>query len=76
MAEFDCNGPDLDDQLHDDLLVKDVRDDDDDEQVNTIGCFQPGTASTPWGEEIQMQTRQHEKSGLPDYEIIQWISRL
>jgi len=42
-------------------------DDDDEEEVNTTQPFQPGTASTPYhgGEEMEMQTRQHEKSGGP-----------
>jgi len=58
--EFGYNDPELDDQIDDD--------DDDEQQENTIQPFQPGAASTPYhgGEEIEMQTRQHEKSGLPD----------
>jgi len=43
-------------------------DDNDEQEVNTTGRFQPGAASTPYhgGEQIQMQTMQHEHSGLPD----------
>ena len=47
-------------------------DDDDDvqETQNTTQPFNPGQASTPYhgGEQIQMQTMQHEQSGLPSYE--------
>ncbi|KAL9953604.1 hypothetical protein ACROYT_G041047 [Oculina patagonica] len=53
----------------DKLLDHDDNDDNDEEQeVNITREFQPGRASTPYhgGEEIQMQTMQHEKSGLPD----------
>jgi len=41
--------------------------DDDEQKVNTTGRLQLGVASTSHyrGEEIEMQTRQHEKSGLP-----------
>ena len=44
-------------------------DDNEDEQnLNETSPFTPGSASTPGpnGEEIEMQTRHHEKSGLPD----------
>ncbi|KAL9970118.1 hypothetical protein ACROYT_G022443 [Oculina patagonica] len=55
------------------LIDNDGNDDDDDEQeVNTTKAFQPGRASTPYpGEEIQMQTMQHEKSGLPDTSYVE-----
>jgi len=43
-------------------------DDEDEQEVNTTGEFQPGAASTPYhgGEQIQEQTMHHEQSGLPD----------
>jgi len=43
-------------------------DDDDEQEVNRTQPFQPGAASTPYhgGEQIQMQTKMHEQSGLPD----------
>jgi len=61
-GEFCYNDPDLDNQIdHDD-------DDDDEQEVNRTQPLQPGAASTPYhgGEELEMQKRQHEKSGLPD----------
>jgi len=41
---------------------------DDEQEVNTTRPFQPGAASTPYhsGKEIQMQTRQHEQTRLPE----------
>lgn len=41
---------------------------DDEQEVNTTRPFQPGAASTPYhsGKEIQMQTRQHEQTWLPE----------
>lgn len=54
----------------------DHNDDDDDEEKedkqeqeqNRLQPFKPGTASTPYHgvEEIEMQARQHKKTGLPD----------
>ena len=49
----------------------DINHDDDDqeeEEVNTTQPFQPGKASTPYhgGEQVEMQTMQHEQTGLPD----------
>lgn len=43
-------------------------DQDDEEEVNTTRPFQPGAASTPYhgGEQVEMQTMQHEQPGLPD----------
>jgi len=43
-------------------------DDDEEQEINTTQPFQPGAASTPHpvGEQIQMQTMEHEQSGLPD----------
>ena len=43
--------------------------DDDVQEVNPTQPFQPDAASTPAtrrGEDIEMQTMQHEKGGLPD----------
>jgi len=44
--------------------------DDDQESLSTTQPFQPGEASTPYhrGEQIKMQTIQHEQAGLPSYE--------
>ena len=45
-------------------------DEDDDQEVNRTGPFDPYAASTPYrgGEQYEMQTRMHEKSGLPEEE--------
>ena len=45
-------------------------DHDDQETLNSTRPFQPGQSSTPYhvGEQIPMQTMQHEHSGLPSYE--------
>ena len=53
--------PDLDHDIDHD-------DDDDEQEVNTTRPFQSGTASTPYhgGEQHEMQTMQHEQSGLPE----------
>ena len=42
--------------------------DDDEQNLNETIPFVPSGSSAPWppGEEIQMQTMQHEQSGLPD----------
>ena len=64
-GEFGMDQPDLDHDIdHDD----DDNDDVDEQEVNTTRPFQPGTASTPYhgGEQHEMQTMQHEKSGLPE----------
>ena len=44
--------------------------DDDQDAVNETLFFKPTTASTPYngGEQIEMQTMQHEQSGLPSYD--------
>ena len=68
-GEFGMDQPDLDHDLdHDDRDDRDDSDDDDDQEVNTTRPFQPGTASTPYhgGEQHEMQTMQHEQSGLPE----------
>ena len=60
-GEFGMDQPDLDHRLDDD-------DDDDEQEANRTQPFQPGTASTPYhgGEQHEMQTMQHEQSGLPE----------
>ena len=62
-GEFGMDQPYLDHAIdHDD------DDDDDEQEVNTTRPFYPGSASTPYhgGEQHEMQTMQHEQSGLPD----------
>ena len=56
---FAFKDQDLDDNLDND---------DDEQEVDTTRPFQPGAASTPYngGGQFQMQTMQHEQSGLPD----------
>ena len=64
-GEFGMDQPDLDHRLdHDD----DDDDDDDEQEAKRTQPFQPGTASTPYhgGEQHEMQTMQHEQSGLPE----------
>ena len=64
-GEFGMDQPDLDHDIdHDD----DDDDDDDEQEVNTTRPFYPGSASTPYhgGKQHEMQTMQHEQSGLPD----------
>ena len=64
-GEFGMDQPDLDHDIdHDD----DDDDDDDEQEANRTQPFQPGTASTPYhgGKEHEMQTMQHEQSGLPE----------
>ena len=48
-------------------LDKRLEHDDDEQEVDRTRPFQLGAASTPYhgGETIEMQTRQHEKTGLP-----------
>ena len=61
---FGYDDPDLDDKIDHD----DDDDDESDQEVDTTRPFQPGAASTPYhgGEQHEMQTMQHEQSGLPD----------
>ena len=58
----------LDDKIDNDGWDDDW--DDDQHDVNIIRPFDPTTASTPYngGEKIEMQTMQHEQSGLPSYD--------
>ena len=54
-----------------DKVLDDKIDNDDDEQEgNRTQTFEPTRASTPYngGEKIEMQTMQHEQSGLPSYD--------
>ena len=57
-GDFGFTDPDLDYML----------DHDDEQEVDTTRPFQPGAASTPYngGEQNEMQTMQHEQSGLPE----------
>ena len=50
------------DPTHDYLLDHD----DDNQEVNKTKPFKPGAASTPYGEQYEMQTMMHEQSGWPD----------
>ena len=47
------------------------------QEVDTTRPFQPGAASTPYQEQYEMQTMQHEQSGLPDtsYEETPFLRR-
>ena len=59
-GDFGYEYPELDDAIDND-------DDDDEQEVDTTRPFQPGAASTPYGgEQYEMQTMQHEQSGMPD----------
>ena len=60
-GDFGYDNPDLDYKIDHD-------DDDDEKEVDTTRPFQPGAESTPYhgGEQIEMQTRHREQSGLPD----------
>jgi len=66
-GEFGYKDPELDNRLDHDS-------DDGEQEVDTTHPFQPGGASTPYqpgdpyhgGEQTEMSTFPHEKSGLPD----------
>ena len=60
-GDFGYDDPDLDHNIDHD-------DNDDEQEVDITRPFQPGAASTPYqgGEQYEMQTMQHEQSGLPD----------
>ena len=51
---------------------------DDEQEVDRTQPFQPGASSTPYnrGEQIEMQTMQHEQSGLPSSEEIPLLGDL
>ncbi|KAL9963561.1 hypothetical protein ACROYT_G027081 [Oculina patagonica] len=63
-GDFGYEDPDLDR----DLDHNSDNDDEEEQEVDTTRPFQPGLISTPKqkGEEYEMQTMQHEQSGLPD----------
>ncbi len=63
-GDFGFEDPDLDRDLDHDG----DNDDDDEQEVDTTRPLRPSQASTPYhgGEEHEMQTMQHEQSGLPD----------
>ena len=59
-----------------------IDNDDDRQKANTTRPFEPYAASTPYNgrEKIEMQTMQHEQSGLPDtsYEetpLLSWFNK-
>ena len=60
-GDFGYENPALDHDIDHD-------DDDDEEELNRTRPFQPTAASTPYhgGEQIEMQTMQHEQTGLPE----------
>ena len=62
-GEFGYYDPDLDDAIDNEPY-------DDEQEVDTTRPFQPGAASTPYHglEQHEMQTMQHEQSGLPSYD--------
>ena len=62
-GEFGYYDPDLDFNID-----YEPYDDYDEQEVDTTRPFQPGAASTPYngGGQFEMQTMQHEQSGLPD----------
>ena len=64
-GDFGYYDPELDDKIDND----DYDDWDNEHEVNTTQPFQPAAASTPYqGGEYEMQTMQHEQSGLPSYD--------
>ena len=71
-GEFGYYDPELDDNIDNDG-------EDDEQEVDTTRAFQPGGASAPYhgGEKYEMQTMQHEQSGLPDtsYEETPFLRR-
>ena len=64
-GEFGYYDPELDHAIDNEPYDDDW---DDEREVDTTRPFQPGAASTPCqgGEQYEMQTMQHEQSGLPD----------
>ncbi|KAL9958537.1 hypothetical protein ACROYT_G035569 [Oculina patagonica] len=63
-GDFGFEDPDLDQ----DLDHNSDNDDEEEQEVDTTRPFQPGWVSTPYhrGEQHEMQTMQHEQSGLPE----------
>ncbi|KAL9967381.1 hypothetical protein ACROYT_G025590 [Oculina patagonica] len=68
-GEFGYKDTDLDR----DLDHNSDNDDEEEQEVDTTRPFQPGEASTPYhgGEQHEMQTMQHEQSGLPDTSYVE-----
>jgi len=66
MAEGEWQATEDDIKTTDDLLVQKNEDDDDGQEVNRTQPFPPGAVSTPYngGQSLEMQTMQHEKTGL------------
>ena len=63
-SEFGFYDPELDHAIDNEPY-----DWDDEQEVDTTRPFQPGAALTPYqGGEYEMQTMQHEQSGLPSYD--------
>ncbi|KAL9951508.1 hypothetical protein ACROYT_G044178 [Oculina patagonica] len=62
-----------DHDLDQDLDHNSDNDDEEEQEVDTTRPFQPGEASTPYhgGEQHEMQTMQHEQSGLPDTSYVE-----
>ena len=73
-GEFGYDDPNLDHDIDNDDWDDDW---DDDQEVNRTQPFDPRAASTPYGEQYEMQTMQHEQSGLPDtsYEETPFLRR-
>ena len=63
-GEFGYDDKGLDDKIDNDSMA------DDQDTVNRTQPFEPYAASTPYhrGEQHEMQTMQHEQSGLPSYD--------
>ena len=59
------------DEVYENTLKHGFKNNDDDaqESLSTTQPFQPGGASTPYhrGEQMEMQTMQHEHTGAPSY---------
>ena len=69
-GEFGNDNKGLDDKIDHDDFGWDDDWDNDQHDVNITRPFDPTTASTPYhqGEQHEMQTLQHEQSGLPSYD--------
>ena len=67
-GEFGYVDPDLDDAIDNDYDDESISVPSE-EELDTTRPFLPGAASTPYnsGEQIKMQTMQHEQSGMPSY---------
>ena len=66
-GEFGIDLPEVDDKIdHDDSNDVYVNDDDAEQEIDITHLFTPDAESTRSGEQIEMQIRQHEQSGLPE----------